>query len=136
MLRYGQSRVILHAGALVPVPAARFTVHGSRGSFIKYGLDPQEDVLKTGKRPPAADWGYEPVPATLTVRKDCVAETRELACIPGNYPAYYAGVRDAIRGIGPIPVTVAEAICVIALLEIGLQSAREGRSLLLRHDEE
>lgn len=129
VLRYGQRRVILHASALVPVPAARFTVHGSQGSFIKYGLDPQEDVLKTGKRPPAADWGHEPVPATLTVWQDGTAETRELACVPGDYPAYYAGVRDAIRGSGPNPVTAAEVIRVIGLIELGLQSAREGRTL-------
>lgn len=47
ILHYGQSRVILHASALVPVPAARFTVHGSLGSFIKYGLD---QVLKRWQR--------------------------------------------------------------------------------------
>ncbi len=129
VLRYGQSRVILHAGALVAVPGARFSVHGSRGSFIKYGLDPQEDLLKSGKRPPAPDWGNEPVPATLTVWQDGVAASRELACIPGDYPAYYAGVRDAIRGVGPNPVTVEGAIRVIDLLELGVQSAREGRSL-------
>ena len=129
VLRYGQSRVILHAGALVAVPAARYTVHGSLGSFVKYGLDPQEDVLKTGKRPPAADWGHDSVPATLTVWKDDAAAERELACIPGDYPAYYAGVRDAIRGVGPNPVTAAEVIQVIGLLELGLQSAREGRTL-------
>ena len=104
-------------------------MHGSLGSFIKYGLDPQEDVLKTGKRPPADDWGYEPVPATLTVWKDGTSQSRELSCIPGKYPAYYAGVRDAIRGSGPNPVTVAEVIRVIGLLELGLQSAREGRTL-------
>ena len=129
VLRYGQSRVILHAGALVAVPAARYTVHGSLGSFFKYGLDPQEDVLKTGKRPPAADWGHDSVPATLTVWKDDAAAERELACIPGDYPAYYAGVRDAIRGVGPNPVTAAEVIQDIGLLELGLQSAREGRTL-------
>ena len=134
VLRYGQSRVILHAGALVAVPAARFTVHGSLGSFIKYGLDPQEDVLKMGIRPPADDWGYEPVPATLTVWKEGVSQSRELACVPGDYPAYYAGVRDAILGVGPNPVPTAEVIRVIGLLELGLQSAHEGRTLPVSQD--
>ncbi|MFT3849299.1 MAG: oxidoreductase [Propionivibrio sp.] len=134
VLRYGQRRVILHAGALVAVPAARFTVHGSLGSFIKYGLDPQEDVLKTGKRPPAPDWGHEPVPATLTVWKGDASSSRELSCVAGDYPAYYAGVRDAIRGVGPNPVTAAEVIRVIGLLELGLQSAREGRTLAVSQE--
>ena len=134
VLRYGQSRVILHAGALVAVPAARYTVHGSLGSFVKHGLDPQEDVLKTSKRPPAPEWGHDPVPATLTVWKDGVAAERELACVPGDYPAYYAGVRDAILGVGPNPVPTAEVIRVIGLLELGLQSAHEGRTLPVSQD--
>jgi predicted dehydrogenase len=78
---------------------------------------------------PRPDWGHDSVPATLTVWKDGAAAERELACIPGDYPAYYAGVRDAIRGVGPNPVTAAEVIRVIGLLELGLQSAREGRTL-------
>ena len=134
VLRYGQSRVILHAGALVAVPAARFTVHGSLGSFIKHGLDPQEDVLKTSKRPPAPEWGHDLVPAMLTVWKDGVAAERELACVPGDCPAYYAGVRDAILGVGPNPVPTAEVIRVIGLLELGLQSAHEGRTLPVSQD--
>ena len=44
--------------------------------ITKYGLDPQEDVLKSGKRPPSPDWGNEPVPATLTVWQDGVAASR------------------------------------------------------------
>lgn len=134
VLRYGQSRVILHAGALVAAPAARFTVHGSQGSFIKHGLDPQEDVLRTGKLPPAPDWGHEPVPAMLTVWQNGAAEARELACVPGDYPAYYGGVRDAILGVGPNPVTAAEVIQVIGLLELGLQSARDGRTLAVSQE--
>lgn len=134
VLRYGQSRVILHGSALVPVPAPRFTVHGSLGSFIKQGLDPQEDRLKAGSRPPALDWGADPKTATLSVWRDGVCQTRELACIPGNYPAYYSAVRDAIRGLGPNPVTADEAIRVIRLIELGLQSAQQGRMMQFSFD--
>jgi len=129
VLRYGQQRVILHGSALVSVPAARFTVHGNLGSFIKYGLDPQEDVLKAGQRPPAPDWGLDPLPGTVSVWRDGICQSRELICTAGDYPAYYAGVRDAINGVRPNPVTADEAIRVIGLVELGLQSYREGRVL-------
>lgn len=129
VLRYGQSRCILHGSALVPVPAPRFTVHGALGSFIKGGLDPQEDFLKSGARPPLPDWGEDPLPATLSLWSDGVCRTRALACVAGNYPAYYCAVRDAIRGVGPNPVTAEEAVGVIGLLELGLQSAQQGRVL-------
>jgi scyllo-inositol 2-dehydrogenase (NADP+) len=127
VLRYGSSRIILHGSALVPVPAPRFTVHGSLGSFIKSGLDTQEDALKAGKRPPMANWGHDPIPATLTLWHTGTSQSRELPCVPGNYCAYYEALRDAIHGIGNNPVSAIEAMQVVGLIELGLQSAREGR---------
>jgi hypothetical protein len=48
LLRYPRLRVILHAGMLVPGETPRFTLHGTLGSYVKHGLDPQEDALKRG----------------------------------------------------------------------------------------
>lgn len=127
ILGYGALRVILHASALVPVQPPRFVAHGRNGTFIKYGLDPQEDVLKTGRRPPADDWGIDALPATLSVWQGNACRTRAITCQPGDYPAYYAAVRDAICGQGANPVSADEAIRVIGLLELGLQSARQKR---------
>lgn len=129
ILRYGQSRCILHGSALVAVPAPRFAVHGSLGTFIKPGLDPQEDLLKSGRRPPAPGWGEDPESATVAVWHDDVCRTRELTCLAGNYPAYYSAVRDAIHGLGPNPVTADDGVAVMRLLELGLQSAQQGRVL-------
>jgi predicted dehydrogenase len=42
-----QRRVVLHGTLLAAAESARFIVHGSRASYIKYGLDPQEERLKT-----------------------------------------------------------------------------------------
>ena len=127
ILGYGTLRVILHASALVPVQPPRFVVHGRNGSFIKFGLDPQEDVLKTGRRPPAEDWGLDVLPASLSIWQGGACQPREINCQPGNYPAYYAGVRDAVLGLGANPVNADEAIRVIGLLELGLQSAHQKR---------
>jgi len=129
VLRYGENRVVLHAGALVPVPAPRFVFHGRTGSFIKYGLDTQEDALKAGQRPSAGNWGIDPQAAQLSTWRDGLCQTRSIDLLPGNYPAYYAGIRDAMRGIGANPVSVEEAILVRGLLELGVQSARYGRVL-------
>jgi predicted dehydrogenase len=70
----------------------------------------------------------------LTLWRDGVCQTRELACLPGDYPAYYAAVRDAIRGKGANPVSAADAIDVIRLIELGLQSAEHGR-MVVNQDE-
>lgn len=131
VLRYGQRRVILHASALVPRQGPRFAVHGRLGSFIKYGLDPQEDALKAGARPPMADWGRDPLEAELVIWQDDQPTTRALPCEAGNYPAYYAALRDAVLGTGANPVTAAEAIEVMRLIELGQQSIRERREISL-----
>jgi predicted dehydrogenase len=118
VLHYGSMRAVLHAGALVPEPAPRFTVHGERGTFCKRGLDPQEDRLKTGARP----CGIDPVPAELVLWEGDVRRESRLSCLPGNYPAYYEKLREAVRGNGENPVTADEAIAVMSLIEQGIES--------------
>jgi predicted dehydrogenase len=118
LLRYDRLRVILHASVLTPVPGPRLVVHGTRGSFHKHGLDPQEDALKAGARPGAPGWGVDPSPGTLSLAGEGGA-VREAPFdpIPGDYPAFYAGVRDCIAGIAPNPVPPSEALAVMRLLE-------------------
>jgi predicted dehydrogenase len=128
-LHYGQTRIVLHASALVPRPGPRFSIHGTRGSFVKYGLDVQEDQLKAGLRPPAPGWGVDPLPGTLTVVRDEVAESRVLPSLPGDYPAYYAALRDAILGRGANPVPPEQAIQVMGLIELGRRSCEQRRTL-------
>lgn len=124
VLRYGPMRAILHGGALVPVPAPRFVVHGERGTFITRGLDPQEDRLKAGQPPQ----GAAPTTAELTLWDEEGRKESVRTGLPGNYPAYYEKVRDAVLGSGTNPVTAEEAIAVMSLLEPGLQPPNSGKS--------
>ena len=131
VLTYPQRRVVLHGSMLVAAESARFQVHGTRGSYIKDGLDPQEDRLKDGARPPQEDWGYDMRDGVLTLAEGEVMVEKTLLTIPGNYPAYYAAIRDAVNGTGSNPVTAEEAIQVMELIELGLQSAEKGQTLSL-----
>ncbi|RWR03564.1 oxidoreductase [[Pantoea] beijingensis] len=132
VLTYPQRRVVLHASMLVAAESARYQVHGTRGSYVKFGLDPQEDRLKAGARPPQEDWGYDMRDGVLTLADGDVMLEKALLTIPGNYPAYYAGVRDAINGKSANPVTAEEAIQVMELIELGLQSAEKRQTLSLK----
>ncbi|MEM6159405.1 oxidoreductase [Erwinia sp. P6884] len=132
VLTYPQRRVVLHGSMLVAAESARYQVHGTRGSYVKYGLDPQEDNLKSGARPPQEDWGYDMRDGVLTLADGDMMAEETLLTIPGNYPAYYAAIRDAISGDGANPVSAEEAIQVMELIELGLQSAAKRQTLSLK----
>ena len=129
ILNYGKRRVVLHGTVLAAAETARYIVHGTQGSFIKFGLDPQEDRLKAGERLPQADWGYDMRDGVVTLSRDGVLAEKPLLSIPGNYPAYYAAVRDAINGEGENPVTAADAIKVMEMIELGIESAKQQKAL-------
>ncbi|MFJ5389922.1 MULTISPECIES: oxidoreductase [Pectobacterium] len=132
-LIYPQRRVVLHASMLVAAAPARYIVHGTRGSFVKYGLDPQEDRLKAGERPPLADWGQDKHDGVLTLSRDGITAEQTIATIPGNYPAYYAAVRDALTGKGENPVSVHQAIQVMELIELGLLSHEQKKAVTVKN---
>jgi len=124
-LRYADGlRVVLHASALAAAPGARFTIHGTRGSYVKTGLDPQEDLLKAGHRPD----GMSPWPLPAETATVVLADPPDLlrnasaTILPGQYAAYYERIRDAILGVGANPVPAEEASQVMALLELGRAS--------------
>jgi len=99
---------------------------------VKYGLDPQEDRLKSGARPPQEDWGYDMRDGVLTLAEGDGMVEKTLLTIPGNYPAYYAAIRDAVNGVGENPVKAEEAIQVMELIELGLQSAEKRQTMSLK----
>ncbi len=123
-------RIVLHASTLAAHAAPRYILHGTKGSYVKHGVDPQEDALRAGGRPGDAGWGIDPVEGALKVV--AVADWMQDSTWPnraGNYVDYYAAVRDAILGTGPNPVPPEQAVALMELLDLGARSAREGRAL-------
>ncbi|MFC7378041.1 oxidoreductase [Brevundimonas sp. GCM10030266] len=122
VLRYADKRVILHADMTTPAPDVRFAVHGARASFLKGGLDVQEDQLKAGMAVGAPGWGVDPRPAVLV--DGATGARSALACPPGAYEGYYAAVAAALAGRGENPVPPEQALAVMAVLEAGIESDR------------
>jgi predicted dehydrogenase len=98
----------------------RFRVLGTKGSFISFGLDPQENALEEGSLP--TDEGFGDVApenyGTLTEHTPEGAITTRIPTETGDYAAFYRGAAAAIRGQGPEPVPSAEACEVVAVLEL------------------
>lgn len=131
LLRYDRLRVILHAGQIVHDSSLRYAVHGTGGSFIKQGLDAQEGQSKAGLRPGDPSWGIDPSPGVL-IRQGRDGPVRTpVEAERGDYPTYYAGVRDAIaQGLCP-PVTAEEALMVMRVIDAGHRSYAERREIAL-----
>ncbi|MFP2485485.1 oxidoreductase [Enterobacter ludwigii] len=131
VLSYPQRRIVLHGTMVAAAESARYILHGTRGSYVKFGLDPQEERLKNGERLPQEDWGYDMRDGVVTrvEGEERVEET--LLTIPGNYPAYYAAVRDALNGTGDNPVPASQAIQIMELIELGIESAKHRATLCL-----
>jgi scyllo-inositol 2-dehydrogenase (NADP+) len=123
---YGSMRAILGASTLAAAPRPRFALHGSAGSFVKHGLDPQEAALKEGADPRDSGFGEDPVHGLLTLPE----ETRPVRTEKGRYLTFYETAAAACRGEAPPPVDPAEARTVIALLEFARASAQLGARLV------
>lgn len=126
VLDYPTRQVVLSSSMLAADPAPRFVVRGTAGSLVKRGVDQQERRLMAGERPGASDWGNDADP--LVLLRDG-AEAVDLPVPRGNYGAFYAAVRDAVRGEGPVPVTLSDAMTVMAIIEAGLPASADGRTI-------
>ena len=128
VLGYGALRVVLHSSMMTAVPGPVIEAHGAGGSFIKYGLDTQEPMLRQGQGPKSPGWGVDPVKATAVRIVDGVpGEAAAIAVPPGDYLGYYEGLARAITAGAANPVPAEDALQVMRVLELGQQSAVEGR---------
>ncbi|ESQ76346.1 oxidoreductase [Asticcacaulis sp. AC402] len=121
-LFYGPLRVILHSSMLTLAVGPAFEVQGSQGAFVKYGMDPQEDMLKAGRTPGDDGWGDDRDSHLI----DISGKIELITSTPGNYLAYYRAIARAIDKAEPNPVPASDALQVMRVIEAGLRSAREG----------
>jgi predicted dehydrogenase len=131
VLRYPRLRAILHASMLTPARGARLIVHGTGGTYTYVPLDPQEGQLKSGLLPTSPRWGRSAYSPVLTTAVEDERTDITLDPEPGDYGAYYRGVRDAVLHGAPKPVSPREALRVMELLELAARSSVERREIPL-----
>ena len=127
-LHYGPMRAILASSRLVAEPRPRFALHGDRGSFVKHGLDTQEEALKSGAGPHDPGFGADPLHGTFT-SPDGAREP--VPTLPARWLTFYEAVGAAIRGEAPVPVDPLDARTGLAIIELARRSSKEGRRLPL-----
>ncbi|CAH0163583.1 scyllo-inositol 2-dehydrogenase (NADP(+)) [Peribacillus sp. Bi96] len=134
ILAYEKLRVILHSGSIVPVNGPRFQVHGSKGSFIKYGLDCQEAALSEGKKPLDDSWGADdPEFYGHLVTIEGENETHEtIQTQHGSYLTYYQEVAESILNGKKAPVTAQEGLSVIRIIDAAFESSKGKKAVYIK----
>jgi scyllo-inositol 2-dehydrogenase (NADP+) len=130
------------SGTFVAAAASpRFLLHGTHGSFRKYGLDAQEAALLSGARPPLPDavnppfWMANPEAewGTLTTtadnREPIQLDSHLIPTLPGDYRNFYASVRDALLGKPNQAATGQDGLRAVRILELARESSSAGCTL-------
>ncbi len=121
-LYYRHSRAVLRASMLRPPLGPTWLVNGTKASFIKYGMDPQEAALKEGRTPDEPDWDAEP--AELYGQLITPDATRTVPTLRSSFTRYYENVRDVMLGTAELAVTPEWSLDVMRGLELAAASSR------------
>ena len=121
----------LRATLTACAPGPRYVVHGTKGSFTKWGFDPQEDQLKAGMRPDAPGFGEEPESAwgELKLCSESGPAIRRVKTERGDYRGFYENVRDVLLGNAELEVKPEQAWRTTRLIELARESSGQGRRL-------
>jgi predicted dehydrogenase len=126
----GGVRSHLWMGSITARLGPRFRVLGDRAGYVVHGLDGQEEALRAGRGPAGSpDWGQAPPDAYGTAGTPDAAPL--VPTEPGAYQEFYAAVAQAVRGAGPPPVALADAITGLEIIEAAIRSAHDGTTVTL-----
>lgn len=114
-LRYGAMRCVLSAACVVAAARPRFAAHGTRASFLTFGVDPIEAALHARLHPQDPDFAAQVPPIAAELVRPDGREARQLPA--GDWVEFYRQVAGAIREGLPPPVDAGEARDVIAFIE-------------------
>ena len=130
-LDYGKLIVTLHSSMLVREMGPRYMIHGTKGSFIKTGEDPQEELLKSGILPTDKDWGKED-PAffgLIHTERDGEIIKEIYPSLQGGYGQFYQNLHNTIRNGAPLNERPEDGYNVIRLIELAFQSSTQRKTL-------
>jgi predicted dehydrogenase len=130
IMQYPKLRVTLRARIIAYAPSHHLLVHGTEGSFVKYGMDPQEEILRGPNCPDGLDWGkdwgLEPEKHWGTLTR--VGENpRKIETERGDYRGFYINFRDAIEKGAPLDVPPEQFLRTQRALILAHKSSREQR---------
>jgi predicted dehydrogenase len=123
-LNYGFLRVTLKASMLVREPGPRYMIHGTKGSFLKYGEDPQEALLKQGILPVSPNWGNEDESQYGLLHTEIEEHPTAIKypSLPGNFGLFYINLYQTIVNSAELKEKAEHGYNTIKLIELAYES--------------
>ena len=133
LLFYPSFAARLKSSVFVKEPLPSYIIHGKLGSFLKPRTDIQEDSLKAGMKPGAANWGIEPLEeeGLLNILSGDEAIRHKIRSEQGDYMEFYDGLLHSIINNTPPPVTAIDGINVMKIIEAALESSKNNRVVFI-----
>lgn len=132
-LIYPDLNVTLKASVFVKEPGPRFQVHGTQGSFVKYGLDSQEAQLRLGIKPGSKGYGIEPASQRGILNTGLLGKEfrGRYKNFPGDYREFFSNVYSVIADSSEMVIKPEDALLNIRIIEAARKSDQEKRIISL-----
>ncbi|WP_299011081.1 oxidoreductase [uncultured Shewanella sp.] len=125
LLHYPKLEVILHASLFCAGPNLRFNIQGDKGSYVKYGLDPQEDCLRGGELPTRVNWGVESQAHFGTFYDGKSANIFPTEA--GRYQGFFSDLAQAITTGDHAFMSAKQSLNTIKLIELAMEGQATGK---------
>jgi len=115
VMEFDAARFTIESSRIRRTTRPRWLIEGTKGSFSKSGIDPQEDALRSGNLDAATEAvGHV---GTLVVEKDGSRLETSIPTLRASWDSYYANIVEHLEGRSPLAVTAEEGREVVRILE-------------------
>ena len=123
-LFYGDLKAIVKTSHLVKIDYPKFIVHGTKGSFVKYGIDQQETSLKANIMPGEPGFAADDSIGMLEyVNDDGITVKEEVKPEVGDYGRVYDALYQTLTAGTPNYVKESEVLTNLEILERAFEQA-------------
>ena len=132
VLMYPNLKATLKGGMLVREPGPAVSLYGTNGSYVKYGMDVQEEALRAGIMPDdITNWGVEPDSSwgKINTEHNGLHITGTIESEKGDYRDYYQNIYKVLAGEEELIVKPEQAANTIKIIELATQSSLEKRTI-------
>lgn len=129
-LFYPQRHVQLGSSAFQAGTTLRFDVQGDKGSYRKFGLDPQEQALRDNERLDDREWGKTATDEHGKLCNESGCESIETC--QGDYRNFYQQLAKSVLTGAESPCSGHSVIPVIRLMELAIESSADKKQLFIK----